>query len=114
MFTLGQLHIPPSYALFSLCTDAAGNRRYRCPENAVFRRSARRSSAETPRRQALAQRPAKSVGSLVGIGGRGAGLTESKGVSERREGCRTQSEVGRDGVRSWSSTNGEGMANSER
>lgn len=88
VFTLGQLHIPPSYALFSLCTDAAGNRRYRCPENAVFRRSARRSSAETPRRQALAQRPAKSVGSLVGIGGRGAGLTESKGVSERREGCR--------------------------
>lgn len=71
----------------SLCTDAVGNCRYRRPENAVFRRS----SAETPRRQALAQRPVKSVGSLVGIGlrrSRGAGLTESKGISERREGCR--------------------------
>lgn len=33
VFTLAQIHIPPSYALCSLCTDAVGNR---CRENGAF------------------------------------------------------------------------------
>lgn len=47
MFTLGQIHIPPSYALFSLCTDVLGNCGYHCRENVAFCCSIRHSSAVT-------------------------------------------------------------------
>lgn len=43
MSTHGQIHIPPSHALFSLRVDAVGNCGYRCRENVAFCCSARRS-----------------------------------------------------------------------